>query len=193
MRANELESERMNAVFLGHFFLMSFLLYLTLFFSLCSFSHSPRVSRSNSAVGSNRANVYTLTNRSTLIFVDWTFFSGVCVCVKIVAIRTFEFLNLWNGTNSNSQHIPDKYVNFTWEFAAITAYWYCFFHSLSVSHPSPSFFLYKIFNQTVNLPHKLLHESKRMQSTLEMIRLECWRSQTYERIINHVVLFNGNG
>lgn len=70
MRANELESERMNAVFLCHFFLMSFLLYLTLFFSLCSFSHSPRVSRSNSAVGSNRANVYTLTNRRTLIFVD---------------------------------------------------------------------------------------------------------------------------
>lgn len=143
MRANELESERMNAVFLGHFFLMSFLLYLTLFFSLCSFSHSPCVSRSNSAVGSNRANVYTLTNRRTLIFVDWTFFSGVCVCVKIVAIRTFEFLNLWNGTNSNSQHIPDKYVNFTWEFAAITAYWYFF----SILSPSlillPPFFCIK--------------------------------------------------
>lgn len=41
MRANELESERMNAVFLGHFFLMSFLLYLTLFSRFAPFLTLP--------------------------------------------------------------------------------------------------------------------------------------------------------
>lgn len=178
MRANELESERMNAVFLGHFFLMSFLLYLTLFSRFAPFLTLP-VWVALIRLWAPIVQMCTHWLIGAHWFSSIELFSLVCVCVW----------RLWPFAHSNfltcemvRTAIHSTFLINTWilhENLRQSLLTGTFFHSLSVSHPSPSFFLYKIFNQNVNLPHKLLHESKRMQSTLEMIRLECWRSQTY--------------